>query len=487
MGKVTGFKEFDRESVPYTDPEERVKNYDEFLADVPEAHLTTQGARCMDCGVPFCQSATGCPVYNLIPEWNDLVYQGRWREALERLHKTNNFPEFTGRVCPAPCEGACVLGITDPPVTIKNIENAIVDRGFAEGWIKAEPPAERSGKKVAVIGSGPAGLACAAQLNKAGHLVTVYERANRIGGLLMYGIPNMKLDKDTVDRRVNLLREEGIEFVTDAHVGVNLDIQELRDANDAIALCCGSTSPRDLPIPGRELDGIHFAMEFLTLNTNSLLDSNLEDGNFISARDKDVIVIGGGDTGTDCIGTSMRHGCSSLVNFELLPRPPDSRGPDNPWPQWPRIFRVDYGHVEVAAKFGDDPRGYSILSKEFIAGTDGQVRGIRTVQVEWNKDDSGRFQMAEVPGSEKKFKADLVLLAMGFLGPEDTIVGKLGLETDERSNFKADYGSYATSIEGVFAAGDCRRGQSLVVWAINEGREAAREVDRYLVGSTSLP
>ncbi len=487
MGKVTGFKEFDRKSVPYTDPEERVKNYDEFLADVPEAHLKTQGARCMDCGVPFCQSATGCPVDNLIPEWNDLVYQGRWREALERLHKTNNFPEFTGRVCPAPCEGACVLGITDPPVTIKNIENAIVDRGFAEGWIQAAPPAERSGKKVAVIGSGPAGLACAAQLNKAGHLVTVYERANRIGGLLMYGIPNMKLDKDTVDRRVNLLREEGIEFVTDAHVGVNLDIQELRGANDAIALCCGATSPRDLPIPGRELDGIHFAMEFLTLNTNSLLDSNLEDGNFISARDKDVIVIGGGDTGTDCLGTSMRHGCSSLVNFELLPRPPDSRGPDNPWPQWPRIFRVDYGHVEVAAKFGDDPREYSILSKEFIAGTDGQVRGIRTVQVEWNKDDSGRFQMAEVPGSEKKFKADLVLLAMGFLGPEDTIVGKLGLETDERSNFKADYGSYATSIEGVFAAGDCRRGQSLVVWAINEGREAAREVDRYLVGSTSLP
>ena len=487
MGKVTGFKEFDREPVPYTEPEERVKNYDEFLADVPETHLKTQGARCMDCGVPFCQSATGCPVDNLIPEWNDLVYQGRWREALERLHKTNNFPEFTGRVCPAPCEGACVLGITDPPVTIKNIENAIVDRGFAEGWIQAEPPAERSGKKVAVIGSGPAGLACAAQLNKAGHLVTVYERANRIGGLLMYGIPNMKLDKDTVDRRVDLLRQEGIEFVTDAHVGVNLDIQELRDANDAIALCCGATSPRDLPIPGRELDGIHFAMEFLTLNTNSLLDSNLEDGNFISARDKDVIVIGGGDTGTDCIGTSMRHGCSSLVNFELLPRPPDSRGPDNPWPQWPRIFRVDYGHAEVAAKFGDDPREFSILSKEFIAGADGQVRGIRTVQVEWNKDDSGRFQMAEMPGSEKEFKADLVLLAMGFLGPEDTIVGKLGLETDERSNFKADYGSYATSIEGVFAAGDCRRGQSLVVWAINEGREAAREVDRYLVGSTSLP
>ena len=487
MGKVTGFKEFDRETVPYTDPGERVKNYEEFLADVPEAHLKTQGARCMDCGVPFCQSATGCPVDNLIPEWNDLVYQGRWKEALDRLHKTNNFPEFTGRVCPAPCEGACVLGITDPPVTIKNIENAIVDRGFAEGWIKAEPPTERSGKKVAVIGSGPAGLACAAQLNKAGHLVTVYEREDRIGGLLMYGIPNMKLDKDTVDRRVNLLREEGIEFVTGAHVGVNLDIESLRSDNDAISLCCGATSPRDLPIPGRDLQGIHFAMEFLTLNTRSLLDSNLEDGDFISARDKDVIVIGGGDTGTDCIGTSMRHGCSSLVNFELLPRPPDSRGPDNPWPQWPRIFRVDYGHAEVAEKFGGDPREYSILSKEFISGANGEVKGIRTVQVEWAKDDSGRFQMAEVPGSEKEFKADLVLLAMGFLGPEDTIIGKLGLETDERSNFKADYEKYATSIEGVFTAGDCRRGQSLVVWAINEGRGAAREMDRYLVGSTALP
>ena len=487
MGKVTGFKEFARQPVPYTDPMERLKNYDEFLANVPESHLKTQGARCMDCGVPFCQSDTGCPVDNLIPEWNHLVYQGRWREALERLHKTNNFPQFTGRVCPAPCEGSCVLGITDPPVTIKNIENAIVDRGFAEGWITAEPPAERSGKKVAVIGSGPAGLACAAQLNKAGHIVTVYERANRIGGLLMYGIPNMKLDKSTVDRRVNLLRDEGIEFVTDAHVGVNVDIQELRDTNDAIALCCGATSPRDLPIPGRDLSGVHFAVEFLTLNTNSLLNSNLQDGNFISARNKNVIVIGGGDTGTDCIGTSMRHGCSSLVNFELLPKPPDNRGSDNPWPEWPRIFRVDYGHAEVEAKFGNDPREYCILSKEFIADGKGNVKGIRTVQVEWNKDDSGRFQMSEVPGSEKEFKADLVLLAMGFLGPEETIVEKLGMETDARSNFKADYGTYATSIDGVFAAGDCRRGQSLVVWAINEGRGAAKAVDNYLMGSTNLP
>lgn len=487
MGKATGFKEFKRETVPYADPEDRVKNYDEFLVQVPDAHLQTQGARCMDCGVPFCQSATGCPIDNLIPEWNDLVYQGRWREALDRLHTTNNFPEFTGRVCPAPCEGACVLEITDPPVTIKNIENAIVDRGFSEGWIKAEPPASRTGKNVAVIGSGPAGLACAAQLNKAGHLVTVYERADRIGGLLMYGIPNMKLDKGTVERRIDLLREEGIQFITDANVGVNIDIEELRSSNDAIALCCGATSPRDLPIPGRDLDGIYFAMEFLTLNTSSLLDSGHEDGKFISARDKDVIVIGGGDTGTDCIGTSMRHGCSSLVNFELLPRPPEDRASDNPWPQWPRIFRIEYGHAEVAAKFGDDPREFSILSKEFIAGDDGRVKGISTVNVEWKKDDSGRFQMEEVPGSEKEFKADIVLLAMGFLGPEDTLVSKLGLETDERSNFKADYGKYATSIEGVFAAGDCRRGQSLVVWAINEGRQAAREIDRFLVGSSILP
>tara|TARA_B100000809_G_scaffold261838_1_gene311503 strand:+ start:2235 stop:3698 length:1464 start_codon:yes stop_codon:yes gene_type:complete len=487
MGKITGFKEFNRETVPYTDPEDRVKNYDEFLVPVPDAHLQTQGARCMDCGVPFCQSTTGCPVDNLIPEWNDLVYQGRWKEALDRLHKTNNFPEFTGRVCPAPCEGACVLGITDPPVTIKNIENAIVDRGFEEGWIEPQPPSARSGKRVAVIGSGPAGLACAAQLNKAGHLVTVYERADRIGGLLMYGIPNMKLDKDTVERRIDLLRGEGIEFVTNAHVGVNIDIEELRTENDAISLCCGATTPRDLPIPGRDLTGIHFAMEFLTLNTSSLLDSSHEDGNYISAKGKDVIVIGGGDTGTDCIGTSVRHGCSSLVNFELLPRPPEDRAPDNPWPQWPRIFRVDYGHAEVSSRFGDDPREFSILSKEFIGGEDGSVRGIRTVNVEWKKDDSGRFQMEEVPGSEKEFKADLVLLAMGFLGPEDTLVGKLGLETDERSNFKAEYGKYATSAEGVFAAGDCRRGQSLVVWAINEGRQAAREIDRFLVGSSVLP
>jgi NAD(P)H-dependent glutamate synthase small subunit len=436
----------------------------------------------MDCGVPFCQSDNGCPIDNLIPEWNDLVYRGHWQEELERLHLTNNFPEFTGRVCPAPCEGACVLGITDPAVTIKNIENAIVDRGFAEGWIKPRPEPMRSGRKVVIVGSGPAGLAAADQLNRAGHTVTVYERDDRIGGLLMYGIPNMKLEKRAVvERRLAQLRAEGIRFVTNAHVGKNVDAEALRRENDALLLACGSTVPRDLPIPGRDLRGIHFAMEFLSRNTKSLLDSEHRDGAYISAQHKRVVVIGGGDTGTDCIGTSMRHGCASLVNFEVLPRPPEKRAADNPWPQWPRIFRVDYGHAEVAAKFGADPRVFSIVSKEFVDDGSGNVAGIRTVRVDWVKDDAGRFQMREVPGSEEVFPADLVLLAMGFLGPETTLVEKLGFKTDPRSNFAAAYGEFATSVEGVFAAGDCRRGQSLVVWAINEGRGAAAKIDEYLM------
>ncbi|PQO31676.1 glutamate synthase subunit beta [Blastopirellula marina] len=487
MGKPTGFMEFQRSTIPYRDPLVRINDYNEFPIEVTDSHLQTQGARCMDCGVPFCQSTTGCPVDNLIPEWNDLVYKGRWREALDRLHKTNNFPEFTGRVCPAPCENACVLGITNPPVAIKNIECSIIDRGFEEGWVAANVPEHRTGKKVAVIGSGPAGLAAAEQLNKAGHNVTVYERDDRIGGLLMYGIPNMKLDKETVQRRVDLMEAAGIKFVTGAHVGVNLDMAELKEKNDAIILAVGATKPRDLPIPGRELKGVHFAMEFLKANTKSLLDSKLEDGNYISAEGKDVIVIGGGDTGTDCIGTSIRHGCTSMVNFELLPKPPAERAPDNPWPQWARIFRVDYGHQEAEAKFGNDPREFCILSKEFLDDGNGNVAGIKTVTVQWTKDDSGRWNMSEVPGSEKVFKADLVLLAMGFLGPEATLVEKLGMETDQRSNFKADYGRFATSIDGVFAAGDCRRGQSLVVWAINEGRAAARECDKYLMGVSTLP
>ena len=492
MGKPTGFKEFERKTEPYRSVTVRLEDYGEiFTGDHDDEHLKTQGARCMDCGVPFCQSDNGCPINNLIPEWNHLVYTGRWEEALDRLHKTNNFPEFTGRVCPAPCEGSCVLGITNPAVTIKNIEHAIIDHGFEQGWVKASIPEHRTGKKVAVVGSGPAGLAAAAQLNKAGHLVTVYERDDRIGGLLMYGIPNMKLGKDVVDRRVNIMREEGIEFVTGADVGGSGDnavsFETLKNDYDAVLLATGATSARDLPVPGRDLKGIHLAMEFLLKNTKSLLDSELEDGAYISAKDKNVIVIGGGDTGTDCIGTSLRHGCKTLVNFELLPRPPQDRAPDNPWPLWPKIYRTDYGHEEGAERFGSDPRQYQVLTKEFVDDGNGNVAGVKTVQVEWTKDDTGRWQMAEVAGSEKTWEAELVMLSMGFLGPEHYVSDAAGIEYDERSNYKAEYGKYATSQEGVFAAGDCRRGQSLVVWGINEGREAAREIDTWLMGSSNLP
>ncbi len=489
MGKVTGFMEFDREPIPYRSPLVRIQDYDEFQTPVAESHLKSQGARCMDCGVPFCQSDTGCPVDNLIPEWNDLVYLGHWQDALNRLHKTNNFPEFTGRVCPAPCEGSCVLGINAPAVTIKNIECAIVDRGFEEGWIIPVAPARRTDKRVAIVGAGPAGLAAADQLNKAGHLVTVYERADRVGGLLMYGIPNMKLDKKVVQRRVDLMAAEGVVFVTNAHVGEtgNIDPKALMKQNDAILLACGATKPRDLPIPGRELRGIHFAMDFLHANTKSLLDSRLEDKRYITAKGKRVIVIGGGDTGTDCIGTSMRHKCKDLINLELLPEPPVERALDNPWPQWPRIFRVDYGHEETAAVFGQDPRQFCVLSKRFCDDGAGNVSGIETVRIEWLKDSNGKWSLEEVPGSGQTFEADLVLLAMGFVGPEERLGQILGVETDSRSNFKAAYGDHATNVEGVFAAGDCRRGQSLIVWAIKEGRIAARSMDKYLMGSTELP
>lgn len=476
MGKPTGFKEFERRTEPYRAPAERLLDYKEIYSEHDEQHLKTQGARCMDCGIPFCQSDNGCPVYNLIPEWNDLVYKGRWREALDRLHKTNNFPEFTGRVCPAPCEGSCVLGITDPAVTIKNIENAIIDKGFEMGWVTPEPPKFRSGRKVAVVGSGPAGLAAAAQLNQAGHEVTVYEREDHIGGLLTYGIPNMKLEKDVVDRRVNLLKEEGITFVTNADIGGKgengIDVTELLDGVDALCLATGATTPRDLPIEGREGDGVHFAMEFLTENTRSLLASDLEDGHYISAKDKNVIVIGGGDTGTDCIATSLRHGCRSLVNFEIMPKPPINRPDDNPWPLWPKIYRVDYGHEEAAEKFGRDPREYCISGKQFVRDDNGRLLGINTVEVGPG--------FTEKPGTEKFWEADLILLSMGFLGPEHYISEALGLELDQRSNYKAGYGEFLTSHPKVFAAGDCRRGQSLVVWAINEGRGVAERIDEFL-------
>ena len=487
MGKTTGFMEFERVAEPYRDAAMRILDFREIYTDHHVPHLETQGARCMDCGVPFCQSGDGCPIHNLIPEWNDLVYRGHWREALDRLHKTNNFPEFTGRVCPAPCEGACVLGITDPAVTIKNIEMAIIDRGFKEGWVAPMPPKTRTGKTVAIVGSGPAGLSAAAQLNQAGHKVTVYERADRIGGLLTYGIPNMKLEKvRIVERRLALMREEGIKFVTNADIGDGtnggIDAEALLEASDALLLSTGATVPRDLPVPGRELDGVHFAMEFLTANTRSLLDSNFADRNFISAKGKDVVVIGGGDTGADCIGTAMRHGCKSLRNFELFPSAPPQRAPNNPWPLYPNILRVDYAHQESAAKFGDDPRLYCINTVEFIDDGNGGLAGMRTVDVAL---EDGRFR--DLEGTERVWEAQLVFLAMGFLGPEHAVSERLGVVYDQRSNYRAEKGVHKTNRDGVFAAGDCRGGQSLVVRAINEGREAAREVDRFLTGSTLLP
>jgi glutamate synthase (NADPH) small chain len=486
MGKPTGFMEYPKKSVPYRDATERVGDFREIFTQPSDDHLKNQGARCMDCGVPFCQSHDGCPIDNLIPEWNDLVYQGRWHDALDRLQKTNNFPEFTGRTCPAPCEGACVLGITSPAVTIKNIENAIIDRGFAEGWVEPRLPDVRTGKKVAIVGSGPAGLAAADQLNKAGHLVTVYERADRIGGLLMYGIPNMKLDKQVVNRRVELLRASGIEFVTNADVGKSVDAGKLRAGHDALLLTTGATQPRDLKIPGRELTGIHFAMEYLTANTKSLLNSNLEDRRFINAKDKRVIVIGGGDTGADCIGTALRHGCTSLINLELLDQPPEKRAADNPWPLWPKIQRTDYAHEESIAKFGADPRNFAVVSKEFTANGHGGVGSVRINRIEWVQG-SGSPKMVDVDGTTELLDADLVFLAMGFLGPERYVADQLGIELDARSNYRALPGRFATNVPGVFAAGDCRRGQSLVVWAINEGRGAARAVDEFLMGSTLLP
>jgi len=498
MGKPTGFMEHDRELPADRSPLERIKDWNEFHLHFDPGKLQTQGSRCMDCGVPFCHTgmrlpettpfASGCPINNLIPEWNDLVYRGLWEEALNRLHKTNNFPEFTGRVCPAPCEGACVLALTEPAVTIKNIEVAIADKGWDEGWIVAEPPEHRTGKTVAVVGSGPAGLSCAAQLNEAGHLVTVYERADRIGGLLMYGIPNMKLDKSYVQRRVDLMVEEGVTFVPNTEIGTDLQATELVESFDAVVLCGGATKPNDLPIEGRDLNGIHFAVKFLHQNTKSRLDSEHADGNYISAKDKHVVVIGGGDTGTDCVGTSVRHGCKTITQFEIVDRPPDERLPNNPWPEFPRIYNLDYGQEEAAAKFGyDDPREYLTSATKFVGDEDGNIKELYTSRYEWVAGDNGRPSPKPIEGTETVRPADLVLLAMGFRGPEDTVLEQLDVERDPRSNVQAEEGKYTTNVPGVFAAGDMRRGQSLVVWAFKEGREAAREVDRYLMGSTDLP
>jgi glutamate synthase (NADPH/NADH) small chain len=494
MGKPTGFIEYLRELPLDRSAIERIKDWNEFHYHMDEKKLREQGARCMDCGVPFCHTGTlisgmasGCPIHNLIPEWNDLVYRGLWKEALERLHKTNNFPEFTGRVCPAPCEGSCVLGINAPPVTIKNLECAIIDRGWEEGWVEPELPAVRTGKKVAVVGSGPAGLCAAAQLNKVGHSVTVFERADRIGGLLMYGIPNMKLDKEQIVlRRIKQMEAGGIEFVTGTEVGKNYPAEKLLKEFDAVVLCTGATKARDLPVEGRDLKGIHFAMDFLTANTKSLLDRH-RNGNFISAEGKDVMVIGGGDTGTDCVGTSMRQGCKNLTQIEILPKPPMDRAKDNPWPEWPKVYRLDYGQEEAAAKFGADPRIYLTTAKKFVGDEHGQVKEAHLVQIQWERNDKGQFIPKEVPGTEQVRPVQLVLLAMGFLGPEQPLLEALTVERDARTNIKADFEKYSTNIKGVFAAGDCRRGQSLVVWAFNEGRGAARECDRYLMGATNLP
>lgn len=495
MGKPTGFMEYQREIPSDLLPEERILHWKEFHRPFPESKRQAQGARCMDCGTPFCHTgkifngaASGCPIKNLIPEWNDLIFRGQWQQALERLLRTNNFPEFTGRVCPAPCEGSCTLGISDPPVTIKNNELAIIEKAFAEGWMVPEPPAIRTGKKVAIVGSGPAGLAAADMLNRAGHTVTVYERADRIGGLLVYGIPNMKLDKSVLERRVNFMTAEGINFVTGVEVGKDLPAEKLTAENDAVVLCGGATKPRDLPVEGRELQGVHFAMQFLTGNTRNLLGSTLEDKRMktISARGKDVIVIGGGDTGTDCVGTALRHGCRSVTQFEILDRPPLERQADNPWPEWPRVLKTDYGQEEAIAVYGQDPRIFDIQTVKFVGDADGKLKEVHTIQVEWVEGANGRKEPKVIPGSEKVYPAQLVLIAMGFLGPEDMLLEKLGIERDARSNVNAAYGAYTTNIPGVFSAGDMRRGQSLVVWAIHEGRGAAREVDCFLMGETQI-
>jgi glutamate synthase (NADPH/NADH) small chain len=476
MGKTTGFKEFERQDETYTSVKDRVKNYKEFTVPLSEKEITTQGSRCMDCGIPFCHSS--CPLGNLIPDFNHMVHQGEWQKASWILHSTNNFPEFTGRLCPAPCEQACVLGIIEDPVSIENIEKNIVERSFKEGWIKPQPPKNRTGKTIAVIGSGPAGLAAAQQLNRAGHTVTVFERDDEVGGLLRYGIPNFKMEKGIIDRRVAILKAEGILFKTNINVGVNYDVKDLKTF-DSIVLCGGSTEKRSLPTPGIDADGVVQAMDFLKQQTKVLFGKEVKDQ--IMATDKDVIVIGGGDTGSDCIGTSNRHGARSVVNFEIMPKPPEHRSVTTPWPFWPLQLKTSSSHEEGAN------RNWLINTKEFIKDKNGKLIALKTVNVEWKTVAGERPTLIEIPGTEKTWPCDLALLALGFTGPESTLADKLGIDRDARSNYKATYGKYQTNIPNIFTAGDMRRGQSLIVWAISEGREAARNVDIFLMGKSYLP
>lgn len=494
MGKPTGFLEYKRKTSEAVSPRQRIKHFQEFHIPVEEEELKRQGARCMECGVPFCQSGmilngmvSGCPLHNLIPEWNDLIYTGNWSQAFHRLKKTNNFPEFTARVCPAPCEAACTCGLHGEPVSIKENELAVVEKAYESGAAGPKPPEIRTGKKVAVIGSGPAGLAAADQLNKRGHSVTVYERDDRPGGLLMYGIPNMKLEKHIIERKLEVMKAEGIRFITDANVGMNYKAGKLLKEYDSIILACGASNPRDIQVPGRDANGIYFAVDFLKSTTKSLLNSDLQDGNFISAKDKHVLVIGGGDTGNDCVGTAIRHGCASIAQLEMMPRLPDKRRDGNGWPQWPRICKTDYGQEEAGVVFGSDPRMYQTTVKEFLKDKDGHVTGAVLIRLEAKtEEETKRTVMVPVEGSEQEVLADLVLIAAGFIGAQSYITDAFGIEVDSRTNIAAESGSYATNVDKVFTAGDMHRGQSLVVWAVREGREAAREVDEYLIGYSNL-